>query len=53
MAPRDMTLGFQVDRVKHAEPGEGKVRLTAYYASTGKVQTHVELVLLYYIIKDH
>ncbi|XP_060559794.1 uncharacterized protein LOC132719870 isoform X5 [Ruditapes philippinarum] len=37
MALQDMTLGFQVDRVKHAEPGEGKVRLTAYYASTGKV----------------
>ncbi|XP_053395523.1 uncharacterized protein LOC128555844 isoform X3 [Mercenaria mercenaria] len=37
MAIQDMTLGFQVDRVKQAEPGEGKVRLTAYYASTGKV----------------
>ncbi|XP_052774398.1 uncharacterized protein LOC128212988 isoform X3 [Mya arenaria] len=37
MALQDMTLGFQVDRVKKAESGEGKVRLTAYYASTGKV----------------
>ena len=35
-----MTLGFQVDRAKHAEPGEAKVRLTAYYASTGKVRGH-------------
>ena len=33
----DPTIGFQVDRVKHAELGEGKVRLTAYYHSTGKV----------------
>uniref|UniRef100_A0A8W8LP49 Uncharacterized protein n=1 Tax=Magallana gigas TaxID=29159 RepID=A0A8W8LP49_MAGGI len=31
------TIGFQVDCVKHAEEGEGKVRLTAYYASTGKL----------------
>ncbi|ESO88244.1 hypothetical protein LOTGIDRAFT_234580 [Lottia gigantea] len=30
-------VGFQVDRVKFAEPGEGKVRLSVYYASTGKV----------------
>lgn len=30
-------IGFQVDRVKHSELGEGKVRLTAYYVSTGKV----------------
>ncbi|KAL4236724.1 Coiled-coil domain-containing protein 17 [Mactra antiquata] len=37
MALQDMMLGFQVDRVKKAEAGEGKVRLTAYYASTGKV----------------
>lgn len=35
--PQDTTIGFQVDRVKHAEGGEGKVRLTAYYASTGKL----------------
>ncbi|XP_062610172.1 uncharacterized protein LOC134271939 isoform X3 [Saccostrea cucullata] len=35
--PQDTTIGFQVDRVKHAENGEGKVRLTAYYASTGKI----------------
>ncbi|KAL3869337.1 hypothetical protein ACJMK2_042031 [Sinanodonta woodiana] len=34
---KDLTLGFQVDKVKHAEQGEGKVRLTAYYASTGKI----------------
>ncbi|GFR57810.1 coiled-coil domain-containing protein 17 [Elysia marginata] len=33
----DPTIGFQVDRVKHAELGEGKVRLTAYYHSTGKI----------------
>ncbi|XP_059151750.1 uncharacterized protein LOC131937975, partial [Physella acuta] len=33
----DQTLGFQVDRVKHAELGEGKVRLTAYYHSNGKI----------------
>ncbi|KAL8600700.1 hypothetical protein ACOMHN_057290 [Nucella lapillus] len=31
------TLGFQVDRVKHSDGGEGRVRLTAYYASTGEV----------------
>ena len=31
-------IGFQVDRVKHSELGEGKVRLTAYYVSTGKVR---------------
>ncbi|XP_076440309.1 uncharacterized protein LOC143279891 isoform X2 [Babylonia areolata] len=30
-------IGFQVDRVKHSELGEGKVRLTAYYVSSGKV----------------
>ncbi|XP_050401529.1 uncharacterized protein LOC126818261 isoform X2 [Patella vulgata] len=30
-------VGFQVDRVKNAEPGEGKVRLSVYYSSTGKV----------------
>ena len=35
---QDLRLGFQVDRVKLAEQGEGKVRLTAYYASTGKVK---------------
>ncbi|KAK3090147.1 hypothetical protein FSP39_009490 [Pinctada imbricata] len=35
--PQDTTIGFQVDRIKHAESGEGKVRITAYYASTGKV----------------
>ncbi|XP_061197713.1 uncharacterized protein LOC133205832 isoform X2 [Saccostrea echinata] len=35
--PQDTTIGFQVDRIKHAENGEGKVRLTAYYASTGKI----------------
>ncbi|RUS83083.1 hypothetical protein EGW08_009169 [Elysia chlorotica] len=33
----DPTIGFQVERVKHAELGEGKVRLTAYYHSTGKI----------------
>ncbi|KAH9523455.1 hypothetical protein Btru_040051 [Bulinus truncatus] len=33
----DPNLGFQVDRVKHAELGEGKVRLTAYYHSNGKI----------------
>ncbi|CAG2196380.1 unnamed protein product [Mytilus edulis] len=37
LLPRDTTIGFQVDRVKKAEYGEGKVRVTAYYASTGKV----------------
>ncbi|XP_033737089.1 uncharacterized protein LOC117325189 isoform X5 [Pecten maximus] len=37
LQPQDTTIGFQVDRVKHAEQGEGKMRLTAYYASTGKV----------------
>lgn len=37
------TIGFQVDCVKHAEEGEGKVRLTAYYASTGKV-THCNII---------
>ena len=37
---QDLRLGFQVDRVKYAEQGEGKVRLTAYYASTGKVCAH-------------
>ncbi|XP_052098307.1 uncharacterized protein LOC127733070 isoform X1 [Mytilus californianus] len=37
LLPRDTTIGFQVDRVKKAEFGEGKVRVTAYYASTGKV----------------
>ncbi|XP_064605743.1 uncharacterized protein LOC135470637 [Liolophura sinensis] len=31
------TIGFQVDRVKGAESGRGKVRLTAYHASSGKV----------------
>ncbi|KAJ8305994.1 hypothetical protein KUTeg_016539 [Tegillarca granosa] len=36
-SPQDTTIGFQVDRVKNAEQGEGKIRLTAYYASTGKV----------------
>nr|XP_022315187.1 uncharacterized protein LOC111119376 isoform X3 [Crassostrea virginica] len=35
--PQDTTIGFQVDRVKHAEHGEGKVRITVYYASTGKI----------------
>ncbi|CAH1775471.1 unnamed protein product [Owenia fusiformis] len=30
-------LGFQVDRVKNAEAGEGKVRLTAYYSTSGKI----------------
>ncbi|XP_076462102.1 uncharacterized protein LOC143294612 [Babylonia areolata] len=30
-------IGFQVDRVKHSDQGEGKVRLTAYYVSTGEV----------------
>ncbi|XP_071116690.1 uncharacterized protein [Haliotis cracherodii] len=35
--PLEPTLGFQVDRIKHADSGEGKVRLTAYYKSTGKV----------------
>ncbi|PAA84032.1 hypothetical protein BOX15_Mlig013049g2 [Macrostomum lignano] len=30
-------LGFQVDRVKHAEPGTAKLRLSAYYASDGQV----------------
>ncbi|XP_056018546.1 uncharacterized protein LOC125668024 isoform X3 [Ostrea edulis] len=35
--PQDTTIGFQVDRVKHAENGEGKVRITTYYASTGKI----------------
>ncbi|CAL1538632.1 unnamed protein product [Lymnaea stagnalis] len=33
----DPTIGFQVDRVKHAELGEGKIRLTAYYHSNGKI----------------
>ena len=33
------TIGFQVDRVKHSELGEGKVRLTAYYVSSGKVES--------------
>ncbi|XP_013082308.1 uncharacterized protein LOC106067643 isoform X1 [Biomphalaria glabrata] len=33
----DPNIGFQVDRVKHAELGEGKVRLTAYYQSNGKI----------------
>ncbi|XP_064626695.1 uncharacterized protein LOC135487166 isoform X4 [Lineus longissimus] len=33
----DPTLGFQVIRVKHAEGGEGKIRLTAYYTNSGKV----------------
>ncbi|XP_052257880.1 uncharacterized protein LOC127862678 isoform X7 [Dreissena polymorpha] len=37
MALQDTTLGFQVDRVKKAESGEGKIKITAYYASTGKV----------------
>ncbi len=35
--PDSSTIGFQVDRVKHAESGEGKVRLTAYCKSTGQV----------------
>lgn len=35
----DPIIGFQVDRVKHAELGEGKVRLTAYYHSSGKVRS--------------
>lgn len=35
----DPNIGFQVDRVKHAELGEGKVRLTAYYQSNGKVSS--------------
>ena len=34
----DPAMGFQVDRIKHAEAGEGKVRLTAYYKSNGKVR---------------
>lgn len=38
MALHDTTLGFQVDRVKKAESGEGKIKITAYYASTGKVR---------------
>ena len=33
------SVGFQVDRVKHAEPGEAKVRLTVYNKATGKVGT--------------
>lgn len=37
MSSTEPIIGFQVDRVKHSEMGEGKVRLTAYYVSTGKV----------------
>jgi hypothetical protein len=39
LLPRDTTIGFQVDRVRKAEYGEGKIKLTAYYASTGKVRS--------------
>lgn len=50
--PQDTTIGFQVDRVKHAEHGEGKVRITVYYASTGKVHNschHSVLTILLHI----
>ena len=40
-------IGFQVDRVKHSELGEGKVRLTAYYVSTGKVRSGTSFMRLY------
>jgi hypothetical protein len=33
----NQTLGFQVDRVKRAEPGEAKLRLTVYRRESGKV----------------
>lgn len=32
-------VSFQVDRVRRAEAGEGKIRVTAYHRTTGKV-TH-------------
>ncbi|XP_074643635.1 uncharacterized protein LOC141900574 isoform X3 [Tubulanus polymorphus] len=34
---KDTTVGFQIIRVKNADPGEAKVRLTGYYTNTGKV----------------
>ena len=38
------TIGFQIDKVKHAEMGEAKVRLTAYYAKSGKVREQLKLL---------
>ena len=46
LALQDLRLGFQVDRIKNAEQGEGKVRLTAYYASTGKVRLHYKIMFM-------
>ena len=40
--PASRTIGFQVDRIKGADLGEGKVRLTAYHKKSGKVDSNVK-----------
>ena len=37
--PESRDIGFQVIRVKNAEHGEGKVRVTAYYHSNSHVSS--------------
>ena len=39
VAPTEyQVVSFQVDRVRRAEPGEGKIRITAYHRTNGKVR---------------